>query len=73
MSPNAIYTLFTDTAARFTPITGNPTDDDLTDIHEILTPLLLSIPYDEAGTHNYLAHPIPRPGPTHQLRHNHCQ
>ena len=52
MSPNAIYTLFTDAAARFTPITGNPTEDDLTDICKILTPLLLSIPYDEAGTHN---------------------
>ena len=52
MSPNAIYTLFTDAAAQFTPITGNPTDDDLTAIREILTPLLLSIPYDEAGTHN---------------------
>jgi hypothetical protein len=52
MSPDAIYTLFTDAAARFTPITGNPTDDDLTAIREVLTPLLLSIPYDEAGTHN---------------------
>jgi hypothetical protein len=52
MSPDAIYTLFIDAAARFTPITGNPTYDDLTTIREVLTPLLLSISYGEVGTHN---------------------
>ncbi len=61
MSPNAIYVLFTDAATRFTPITSNPTDEDLTTIPKILTPLLLTIPYDEAGTHNLVGiikHPM---------------
>jgi len=49
MSPDAITALFAEAAIAFTPITGNPTDDDLTAIREILTPLLFDIPYDEMG------------------------
>jgi len=49
MSPDAITALFAEAAIAFTPITGNPTDDDLTALREILTPLLFDIPYDEAG------------------------
>ena len=35
--------------AIFAPILGNPKDDNLTALCEVLTPLLLSIPYDEDG------------------------
>ncbi len=49
MSPDAITALFAEAANAFTPIQGNPTDDDLTAIREILTPLLFDIPYDETG------------------------
>ncbi len=49
MSPEEITALFADAAAKFAPILGNPKDDDLTALHEVLTPLLLSIPYNEDG------------------------
>ena len=49
MTPEEITALFTAASANFTPIAGNPSDDDLTDMREILMPLLLSIPYDETG------------------------
>ena len=54
MSPEEITALFVEAATRFTPITGNPSDDDLTDMREVLTPLLLAIPYDEDGDHNLI-------------------
>ncbi len=54
MTPEEITTLFTTTAASFQPIVGQPTDDDLTAIRDLLYPLLLDIPYDEAGTHNLI-------------------
>ncbi len=44
MSPEEIAALFADAAAKFAPILGNPKDDDLTALREVLTPLLLSIP-----------------------------
>ncbi len=50
MTPEEITTLF----ATFQTIIGQPTDDDLTAIRDILYPLLLDIPYDEAGTHNLI-------------------
>ena len=49
MTPEEITALFTAASTNFTPIAGNPSDDDLTDMREILMPLLLSIPYDETG------------------------
>ena len=49
MSPEEITALFADASAKFAPILGNPKDDDLTALREVLTPLLLSIPYDEDG------------------------
>jgi len=49
MTPEEITALFAAASANFTPIAGNPSDDDLTDMREILMPLLLSIPYDETG------------------------
>jgi hypothetical protein len=54
MTPEEITTLFATTAASFQPIVGQPTDDDLTAIRDLLYPLLLDIPYDEAGTHNLI-------------------
>jgi hypothetical protein len=80
MTPEEITTLFTTAAAAFQPIIGQPTDDDLTAIRDILYPLLLDIPYDEAGTHNLIglieptttytdtcgdAFPIPQRPPTY--------
>ncbi len=52
MTPEEITTLFATAAAAFQPISGQPTNDDLTAIRNVLYPLLLDIPYDEAGTHN---------------------
>ena len=54
MMPEEITALFTTAASTFTPISGQPTDDDLTALREILYPLLLSIPYDEDGDHNLI-------------------
>ena len=52
MTPEEITTLFATAATTFQPIVGQPTDDDLTAIREILYPLLLDIPYDMHGPHN---------------------
>ena len=52
MSPEEIALVFADVTAKTTPIHGNPTDDNLTALREILTPILLGIPYDVNGTHN---------------------
>ena len=49
MTPDAITALFAEAAANFPPIAGNPSDDDLTAMREVLTPLLMDIPYDEEG------------------------
>ena len=38
MTPEEITALFTTAAATFTPITGQPTDDDLTALREVLYP-----------------------------------
>lgn len=51
MTPEEITTLFATAAASFQPIAGQPTDDDLTALREVLYPLLLDIPYDEDGAH----------------------
>jgi hypothetical protein len=54
MTPEEITTLFAMAATLFQPITGQPTDNDLTAIWDLLYPLLLDIPYNEAGTHNLI-------------------
>jgi len=54
MTPEEITTSFSSAAASFQPIVGQPTDDDLTALRDILYPLLLEIPYDEPGTHNLI-------------------
>ncbi len=50
MSPKEITALFADASTKFAPILSNPKDDNLTALREVLTPLLLSIPYDKDGT-----------------------
>jgi hypothetical protein len=54
MSPEEITSSFAVAAASFQPIVGQPTDDDLTALREVLYPLLLEIPYDEPGSHNLI-------------------
>lgn len=46
MTPEEITAAFATAAASFQPIVGQPSDDDLTALREILYPLLLDIPYD---------------------------
>ena len=50
MSPDKITTLFATAAATFPAIVGQPSDDDLTAMRDVLYPLLLDIPYDDDGT-----------------------
>jgi hypothetical protein len=52
MKPDPITALFADASAHFVPFAGNRTDHDLTAICEVLTPLLLGIPYNANGRHN---------------------
>lgn len=54
MTPEEIMSAFANAATTFQPIVGQPTDDDLTALRDTLYPLLLQIPYDEAGTHNLI-------------------
>ena len=57
MTPEEITAAFATAASTFQPIAGQPTDDDLTTLREVLYPLLLEIPYDETpppGTHNLI-------------------
>ncbi len=54
MSPEEITTSFSAAAALFQPIIGQPTDDDLTTLQEVLYPFLLKITYDKPGSHNLI-------------------
>ncbi len=56
MSPEKITALFATAASTFMPIAGQPTDDDLTALWDVLYPLLLDIPYNDQprGTHNLI-------------------
>ena len=47
MTPKEITTIFATPAAAFQPIVGQPSDNDLTALRDILYPLLLDIPYTE--------------------------
>jgi hypothetical protein len=60
MKLNAITALFAKAAASIMPIVGNPTDDNLTAIREILTPLLLGVPYDTSGPHYLVSLIMPK-------------
>jgi hypothetical protein len=53
MTPDDITTLFAAADEAFPAIVGQPEDHQLHALVELLTPLLLKIPYDsEKGTHN---------------------
>ncbi len=54
--PEEITTLFATAAATFQPIVGQPTDDGLTALRDVLYPLLLDIPFDDqpGGAHNLI-------------------
>jgi hypothetical protein len=54
MTPEEITAAFAAAASSYQPIVGQPTDYDLTALRDVLYPLLLQIPYDEAGTHNLI-------------------
>ena len=68
MTPEEIPALFANAAAAIAnaavaianavavmpPLPGQPTNNDLTALHEVLHPLLLGIPYDEDGAHNLI-------------------
>jgi hypothetical protein len=47
MSLEEITAAFATAAAAFTPIVGQPNDDDLTHLRDTIYPLLLDIPYDD--------------------------
>ena len=47
MTPEEITAIFATAAAAFQPIIGQPSNDDLTALRDILYPLLLDIPYTE--------------------------
>ena len=60
MKPNATMALSADAAAAIMPILGNPTNDNLTAIREILMSLLQGIPYDMPGPHNHVSLIMPK-------------
>ena len=54
MSPEEIVAKFVEAADLFEPIQGQPSDVDIALIREVLTPILLQIPYDEAEAQDNL-------------------
>eukprot|EP00804_Cyclotella_cryptica_P001878 CCRYP_019352-RA/>CCRYP_019352-RA protein AED:0.46 eAED:0.46 QI:0/-1/0/1/-1/1/1/0/123 len=54
MTREEITMVFAMAATTFQPISGQPSDDDLTALRHVLYPLLLDIPYDEDNTHNLI-------------------
>ena len=55
MTPEEIVAKFAHALDNFDPITGQPSDTDLTRLREAVAPLLLQIPYDETGgVHNLI-------------------
>ena len=53
MFPNDIYTVFSKALGEFEPISGQPTDSYLAELHEVLQQIFLVIPYDKKnGVHN---------------------
>ena len=55
MTPEEIVAKFAHALNNFEPITGQPSNTDLTRLWEAVAPLLLQIPYDETGAkHNLI-------------------
>ena len=52
MTPEEISAVFAEATLFFTPITGEPTDDNLTAIYKLLLPILHNINYDMNGPNN---------------------
>jgi hypothetical protein len=52
MTPEEITALFPEAAMLFPPLPNKPNDDTLSDIREIITPLLLNLEYDMNGPYN---------------------
>ena len=53
MTPEEIVAKFAHSLEKFEPISGQPSDSDLTKIRDVVVPLLLQIPYEETGAvHN---------------------
>ena len=52
MTPKEITAIFAEAALTFPPIAGEPTDDDLTALCDVLLPLLHNIDYDITGPDN---------------------
>ena len=56
MTPKEIVVKFAHSLDQFKPIAGQPSDSDLKRIREVVTPLLLQIPYDKMGAvHNLIS------------------
>jgi hypothetical protein len=49
-----ITAIFATGATTFLPFAGQPTDDDLTALWDVMYPLLLDIPFDMDGAHNLI-------------------
>ena len=54
MTPEEITMLFATAAATFQRIAGQPSNNNLTTLRDVLYLLLLNIPYGEDGTHNLI-------------------
>jgi hypothetical protein len=54
MTPEEITAIFATMATTFPPFTGQPTNDDLTALRNVMYPLLLDIPFDMDGAHNLI-------------------
>jgi len=55
MSPEEIAALFATAREKLHPVVGQPTDAFLNSLREVLTPILLEIPFDEAeGKHSLI-------------------
>ena len=54
MTPEEITAIFATAATTFPPFAGQPTDDDLTALRDVMYPLLLDIPFDMDGAHNLI-------------------
>ena len=49
MTPKEIVSKFAHSLEQFQPISGKPSESNLTIIREVVAPFLLQIPYDESG------------------------
>ena len=47
MLPDDIFTLFVEALEKFEPIYGQPIDSHLDELHEVLSQILLVIPYNK--------------------------